>query len=1181
MPTTCASRVLPSTLILLALAASSVFGATLRVCASGCQYTDLQQAIDAAQPGDTILLRAGESFVGHFRLRAKTQPSGGPKEILIRSDAPDTSLPAPGVRLVPASRPGGNTSSAALARLVGIGGNYRTTPVLRTDPGASHYRLQFIEVDGLAQEGWETLIALGTGSETSLSALPRHITLDRVHVHGHPVKGQKRCVALNSAHTEILNSYISECMAYFDAQAIGGWNGPGPFRIINNFLEGAGENVIFGGTDPKISNLVPSDIEIRRNHLYKPPAWRDPILRPVAGTPKASLSPAAGRLAAGTHHFRVVAVLDAGGAAGVSAPSAEVAVAVPVGTTAVTLSWTAVEHADRYRVYRGTSAGGQSVYLDAAGTSLVYTGLSERTGTPRATGTTWTAKNLLELKNAQRVVVDGNLLEHNWLGFQNGYAILLTPRNQNGTAPWSVVRDITFTNNILRSAAAGFNIFGYDNLAPSRQTRNVRIANNLFYDLSGRWGNTGRFLLIHGGPRDIVVDHNTVFHEGTVIDAEGPQVPGLVFTNNLMRHNTYGIKGRAAASGNDTLEKFFPGAVVTHNVLAGGRSSQYPPGNHFPSVSEFEAQFHGDFRLVSGSAYGAAGTGGTALGVDVPALIAAQGGTSTKPAPPPPDVNEPPIARAGGPYAGVAGTLLVMDGSASSDPDGTVAAYYWNTGEEVLIYARDIPAGNVHGRWAHVSAAGAAGGIALENRDLGEPKPTSARAAPANFVDVTFFAARGVAYHLWLRMRAAGDHWANDSVYVQFSGSLDADGKPAWRVGTTDALSVILEAGHGAGLAGWGWADNGWGARGEAIYFEREGPHTLRIQQREDGVSFDQIVLSARTFVEAPPGGRKGDATIVPQTFGVLEGVSVAHAYRAPGAYPVALRVVDNEGAAAVAFTTATIGPGGGNLAPIARPGGPYDGTAGAALTLDGRASSDGDGTIQRYDWSLGHEVVIHAADVPQTSLHGRWARVAAAGAAGGVALHNRDHGDPKLVVRASPSNYFDVTFIAAAGVPYHVWLRMRAEGDHWTNDSVSLQFSGSVDANGSPIHRIGTTSGDSVILEAGSGAGVAGWGWGDNRYGGFGPPVYFDRAGPQTLRVQQREDGVFIDQIVLSAGAFADRSPGATRHDTVIVSKALGTASGATVLHVYRYPGVYPVTLTVTDDRGARGSAATTATVR
>ena len=39
--------------------------------------------------------------------------------------------------------------------------------------------------------------------------------------------------------------------------------GTGPYNIINNHLEGASENVMFGGADPDISNLVPADIEAR------------------------------------------------------------------------------------------------------------------------------------------------------------------------------------------------------------------------------------------------------------------------------------------------------------------------------------------------------------------------------------------------------------------------------------------------------------------------------------------------------------------------------------------------------------------------------------------------------------------------------------------------------------------------------------------------------------------------------------------------------------------------------------------------------------------------------------------------------------------------------------------------------------------------------------------------------
>src|SRR6185369_7660576 len=81
------------------LPARSTSAATRTVCATNCSYSDFQAALNDAQPGDTILLRAGETFVGNFVLPAK---AGNGLPILIRSDAADTTLPKDGVRLVPA-----------------------------------------------------------------------------------------------------------------------------------------------------------------------------------------------------------------------------------------------------------------------------------------------------------------------------------------------------------------------------------------------------------------------------------------------------------------------------------------------------------------------------------------------------------------------------------------------------------------------------------------------------------------------------------------------------------------------------------------------------------------------------------------------------------------------------------------------------------------------------------------------------------------------------------------------------------------------------------------------------------------------------------------------------------------------------------------------------------------------
>ena len=129
-----------------------------------------------------------------------------------------------------------------------------------------------------------------------------------------------------------------------------------------------------------------------------------------------------------------------------------------------------------------------------------------------------------------------------------------------------------------------------------------------------------------------------------------------------------------------------------------------------------------------------------------------------------------------------------------------------------------------------------------------------------------FNAAAGVKYHIWFRMKADNDYYGNDSVFVQFSGSTDQSGASAWRIGTTDALAVSLQDRSGAAMRGWGWNDDGWASLGESIYFDDSGTQTIRVQLREDGVSLDQIVLSASTYLRSSPGQLKDDTTILQET---------------------------------------------------------------------------------------------------------------------------------------------------------------------------------------------------------------------------------------------------------------------------------------------------------------------------
>jgi len=231
-------------------------GSILRLDRNG----DLQDAIDQARPGDTIVLESGAVYTGPFTLPAKS----GSEFITIQTSRANE-LPE-GVRVSPAQ-------SALFAKVQSATNN---EPMVKTKPGAHHYKFVGIEFSTSDEKvKVNDLIRLGDWhSQTSLQSVPHHLIIDRSYIHGFKTQEVQRGIALNSAETSILNSYISDIHGIgYDTQAICGWNGPGPFKIINNYLEGAGENVMFGGADPAIAQLVPSDIEFRNNYVFKPLSW--------------------------------------------------------------------------------------------------------------------------------------------------------------------------------------------------------------------------------------------------------------------------------------------------------------------------------------------------------------------------------------------------------------------------------------------------------------------------------------------------------------------------------------------------------------------------------------------------------------------------------------------------------------------------------------------------------------------------------------------------------------------------------------------------------------------------------------------------------------------------------------------------------------------------------------------
>ncbi len=474
---------------------------------------DLQGYINRARPGDVLLLEPGATYTGNFTLPALPEESSSvtPEFITIQSAASPTQFPI-NARVRPED-----------AQWMPLLRSPNVEAALATKPGAHHWRLKWLAFEGNTAGAGE-IISLGDGSDAQrdLRTVPHHFELDGLIIRGNPQRGQKRGIGLNSGATVIRNSDIRDIKAEGqDSQAICGWNGPGPYVIENNYLEAAGENIMFGGADPSIRDLVPSDITVRRNYLTKSLDWRQ----------------------------------------------------------------------------------------------------SSR----------WTVKNLFELKNARRVVIESNVFEYNWLAGQTGYAILMKPVNQDGRAPWSDVSDVTFQYNIVRHVASAINILGTDYEHPSRQLRNVQIRQNLFYDVdSSHWGGEGRFLLIGDGPSDLVIDHNTVIQTGSILQLYGKKdgrpwpIQNFQLTNNLVLHNEYGIIGDDAGIGKSAIAMYLVHEDIRRNVIAGGDPARYPADNLFIGVSQLMAEFidpaHGNYRLRATSALRSGGTDGSSIGADIDAM---------------------------------------------------------------------------------------------------------------------------------------------------------------------------------------------------------------------------------------------------------------------------------------------------------------------------------------------------------------------------------------------------------------------------------------------------------------------------------------------------------------------------------------------------------------------------------
>jgi uncharacterized protein YjdB len=491
----------------------------VRVPAGG----DLQAAINAARPGDEVRLAAGATWTGNFVIPA-TSACSVSQWITVRSDVSDAQLPAAGIRMTPAAATG-------LAKIV----TNNATAALRTNGPTCGWRFLGLEIVSTNDPTVLNygIVKLGDGGsvgagevQTSLSKVPQDFILDRLYVHGTTTANVVRCIVLNSGRTAVLNSWISDCHSKgWDSQSIEGWNGPGPYLIENNFLSGAGENVMFGGADPGVYGLSPSDITIRGNHVWKDPTWKGK----------------------------------------------------------------------------------------------------------------WTVKNLFELKNARRVLIENNVFENNWADAQQGMAIVIkSSQDSCGTCTWQGTTDVTFRYNIVRNSPRGFNVQAVDctgQACVDVHVQRVRAENNVFENIGtfNGTGTDGFLTLLTHDLTDVALIHNTFVGNlpttgiGTVMDYGAGAARRLQIDDNIFAgHSDYAVFYSGMQVGIASLQAMAGSSWSYQRNVTGNVNpayvSKFPVESWYPTLAGIGFTSATDYRLSSSSPFKGRGSGGTDPGANIDEL---------------------------------------------------------------------------------------------------------------------------------------------------------------------------------------------------------------------------------------------------------------------------------------------------------------------------------------------------------------------------------------------------------------------------------------------------------------------------------------------------------------------------------------------------------------------------------
>ena len=273
-------------------------------------------------------------------------------------------------------------------------------------------------------------------------------------------------------------------------------------------------------------------------------------------------------------------------------------------------------------------------------------------------------KNHLGLKNAARVLVEGNLMENSWAGFSAGWfhAILLTPKNQqhrnktfarSARSPILRFADVPSLARGCRESACDFDFREMAREeAQALAGQAWSIHDVVLDDLNPQYSDGGTvFEIANGWSKNplntVTINHITGFpnvstHTLTMGNTQqNAQMYGFVFTNNLFITADYpvwnSVGGSTSCAAKDvpitSIQKCLANSTFANNGLI-APPPQYPPStwpakNMFPTTvnavefTDFNNGNGGNYQLLSSSPYKNKGLDGKDLGADIAGLNAA------------------------------------------------------------------------------------------------------------------------------------------------------------------------------------------------------------------------------------------------------------------------------------------------------------------------------------------------------------------------------------------------------------------------------------------------------------------------------------------------------------------------------------------------------------------------------